>query len=70
MLNISLDGDTYVLNIKLPNTKFNFELLERLVGMTTKKHDSCQSQYRSKDSSQVFKMCDKLLTILKLLNYG
>ena len=70
MLNLSLKGDSYILNITLPNTKFNDELLNKVVGLTYKTKSGVSSTYMSKNINDIHRLSEKLLTVLKLLDYG
>ena len=70
MLNIGLQGDTYELNIMLPDSRFNDELLKKVVGPTYKKQSKVSSIYRTKNISELHKVIEKLLTLFKLLDYG
>lgn len=70
MLNITLDGDMYVINIILPKNKFNDELLKKVVGLTYTRNSEVCSTFRTKQISEVHKLSEKVLQILKLLDYG
>ena len=70
MLNIAVEGDSYVLNITLPNNSFNDALLKKIVGPTFKVKTEMRSIYRTNNLSDLHKKIDKLLTLFKILDYG
>lgn len=70
MLNLSVDGDMYVININLPRSSFNEELLTRVVGLTYKTKTSVSSTYRSKNIQDIHQKTERLLNLFKILDYG
>ena len=70
MLSIELDGEYYVLNIILPRTNFNDELLKKVVGLTHRDKKTVYSCIRSKNLDDIHRLSAKILTVLKLLDYG
>ncbi len=69
MINISLDGDAYILNITLPANNFNYELLHRVCGLVHKSRNGVHAGIRTTDIKVIHKMTERLLILIKLLEY-
>lgn len=70
MLNLSVMGDKYVVNITLPRNNFNDELLRKVVGLTHKSKTHVSSSFCSSDIKEIHRLTEKLLYLFKLLDYG